>query len=123
MLDLLLEKGEGGKLLSLHRLWRAHVRERIEIVVGIGTPLLDSIEFLIFHLEEQWVGAVLTTVPWAEVISLHALSERLFGIGRTTARTAARMAIRRVLPSLPSPHEAIQAQAISVAQAVGRQVA
>jgi len=122
-LDILLPGGEGGKLLSLHRLWHARVNERAQTGDSSGSRLYDAVEVLVYQIETQWTGPAIASVPWSQVISLHALSERLAGAGRSTARTAARAAIRRVIPSLPSPHQAIQAQAVAVAQAVGKQLA
>ena len=121
--QLLTLAGEGGELLSLHRLWHARVNERAQTGDSSGSRLYDAVEVLVYQIETQWTGPAIASVPWSQVISLHALSERLAGAGRSTARTAARAAIRRVIPSLPSPHQAIQAQAVAVAQAVGKQVA
>jgi len=121
--QLLTPAGADGKLLSLHRLWHARVNEREQAGANTGNRLYNAVEELIYDIVRRWTGAFIATVPWSEVIALHALSEKLSVAGRSTARTAARTAIRRVIPSLPSPHQAIQSQAVAVAQAVGKQVA
>lgn len=121
-LDILLPGAMDGRLLSLHRLWYTRIRERVQTKNDSSVELLDSVEILIYSISISWTSPIDAPVPWSEVIALHALSEMFAQSGRSTARTAARAAIRNIIPSLPSPHEAVQSQAVAVAKAVGRQV-
>jgi hypothetical protein len=121
-LDMLRGSAEPGGFVSPHRVYAAFVRQQLDAQLIRRRVIMYGIELLVFAIEARWVEPCLSEVPWAEVIALHDLSERLAPEGRSTARTAARTAIRRVIPSLPAPAEAIQAQALVIARSVGRQV-
>ncbi|MFN8730738.1 MAG: hypothetical protein ACK5Z4_12855, partial [Planctomyces sp.] len=89
-LDMLRGSAEPGGFVSPHRVYAAFVRQQLDAQLIRRRVIMYGIELLVFAIEARWVEPCLSEVPWAEVIALHDLSERLAPEGRSTARTAAR---------------------------------
>jgi hypothetical protein len=120
-LGLLTPASPDRTLWSMHRLHAKRCRERVGAVAT--TRYVDSLEVFVYSIAKSWHPSSERLPPWQEVIAFHDLGKHMGSLSRTTAHTAVRLAVRRIIPSLPSPPSGIHAMAAAVAQAVGRQVA